>query len=230
MRLNTVFIGYEPAESVAYHTLVASIMSNTSRPVMIVPLDKTKLGWCHKRELDPKQSNSFTYVRFLVPFLMNYQGHALFMDCDMIVREDINELFEWADDTSDVMCVQHPDYTSSMETKYLGTKQYNYPRKNWSSIMLFNNALCQKLTPEYIDKASPADLHQMKWAKVIGSLPRAWNHLVGEQPERHDAKIVHYTLGTPCWPRFRNCEYGDEWEMYHRGVNWYLPENLEDTG
>ncbi len=64
----------------------------------------------------------------------------------------------------------------------------------------------------------------------MGALPGHWNHLVGEFPEMPDAKIVHYTLGTPCWPRFRNCEFGDEWEMYHRDANWFLPEELEDTG
>ena len=229
-RLNTVYIGYEPAEAVAYHALVASIIQNCKRPVNIVPLDRRKLQWCHKRPPDLKQSNSFTYTRFLVPYLSEYRGWSLFMDCDMIVREDINEIFDWANDAVDVMCVQHPDYTSSVATKYLGTQQYNYPRKNWSSVMLFNNALCQQLTPNYIDTASPADLHRMKWAKNVGSLPRAWNHLVGEQPERHDARIVHFTLGTPCWPRFRNCEYGDEWELYRNAVNWYLPEDLEDTG
>ena len=229
-KLNTVYIGFDVAEEVAYHTLVASIHANASKPVKVVPLDRRKMGWCHNRPLDPKQSNGFTYIRFLPPWLEDYQGWSLFMDCDMIVRADINELFELADDRYDVMCVQHPDYESVMTEKYLGTKQYNYPRKNWSSVMLFNNAKCQQLSRDFVENGSPADLHRMHWAHNIGELPKEWNHLVGEFPENPLAKIVHFTLGTPCWPRFRNCEYGDEWERYHSSVNWFLPEDLDETG
>jgi lipopolysaccharide biosynthesis glycosyltransferase len=225
-----IYIGFEPKEEVAYHTLVSSIISSASGPVKIVPLDRRKLGHCHKRELDPKQSNSFTYVRFLVPYLENYQGWAMFMDCDMIVRDDIYKLFELRSENFDVMCVQHPDYESSLHTKYLGTVQYNYPRKNWSSVMLFNCASCKTLTPFYVDNASPKELHRMQWAHAIGSLPKEWNHLVGEQRENPDAKIVHFTLGTPCWPRFRNCEYGDLWESHKRMANYYEPDDYEMTG
>ena len=228
--MNTVFIGFEPAEEVAYHTLVSSILNNTSRPVNIVALDKRNLGYCHKRPLDPKQSNSFTYIRFLVPWLSDYTGWSLFMDCDMILRTDINDIFALANDNYDVMCVQHPDYDSVVEKKYLDTIQYNYPKKNWSSVMLFNNEKCRKLNPLYIDYATPKELHRMEWAEKIGELPKEWNHLVGEQVENSEAKIVHYTLGTPCWPRFRNCEYGDDWEMNRNNVNWYLPEDLDETG
>lgn len=229
-RLNTVYIGYEPAEAVAFHTLVASIHKHARKPVKVVPLDYSKMGFCHTRKTENEQSNTFTYIRFLVPFLEEYKGWSLFMDCDMILRTDINELFDMADDQYDVMCVQHPDYQSTVRTKYLGTTQYNYPRKNWSSVMLFNNEKCRTLTPDYVDTADPADLHRMQWAKDVGALPKEWNHLVGEFPENPNAKIVHFTIGTPCWPRFRNCEYGDEWELYHQGVNWYLPEDLDETG
>jgi len=229
-RLNTVYIGYDPVEEVAYHTLVSSIMHHASRPVRVVPLDRSKLGFCHDRPLEHGQSNSFTYVRFLVPFLEAYEGWSLFMDSDMIVRDDINKLFDMADDQFDVMCVQHPDYTSKVASKYLGAIQSNYPRKNWSSVMLFNNFECVGLTPEYVNTASPAALHRMAWARTIGKLPAQWNHLVGEQEPDPDAKIVHFTIGTPCWPRFRNCEFGDEWEANRRAVNYFLPESLEDTG
>ena len=228
--MNTIFIGFEPAEEVAYHTLVSSILNNTSRPVNIVALDKRNLSYCHKRVHDPKQSNSFTYVRFLVPWLSDYTGWSLFMDCDMILRTDINDIFALADDNFDVMCVCHPEYDSVVERKYLDTVQYNYPRKNWSSVMLFNNAKCRELNPLYIDYATPKELHRMEWAEKIGELPKVYNHLVGEQVHNSDAKIVHFTLGTPCWKRFSMCEFSDEWRMHHDRVNYYLEESLDETG
>jgi len=227
--INTVYIGFDKVEEVAYHTLVSSIMRHASRPVRVAALDRSKMRFCHNRKIDPKQSNGFTYIRFLVPYLENYQGWSLFMDSDMMLRDDINKLFDLADEQYDVMCVQHPDYVSTLESKYLGTKQYNYPRKNWSSVMLFNNAKCKTLTPDYVDSASPADLHRMKWADNIGALHKDWNHLVGEQPENPNARIVHFTLGTPCWPRFKGCEYADEWEQNRRQIEWYLPEDVEES-
>ena len=110
--MNKVFIGYEKAEEVAYHTLVSSIMEHASKPVAIIPVDLRSLGYVYKRKHDTTQSNSFTYSRFLVPWLSDYIGKSLFMDCDMLVRDDINKLFEMTDWEHDVMCVQHPDYES----------------------------------------------------------------------------------------------------------------------
>ena len=209
--MNRVFIGYEPAEEVAYHVLASSIMEHASKPVSIIPVDNRSLKGVYHRQFDDKQSNSFTYTRFLVPYLSDYAGTSLFMDCDMLVMDDINKLFELVDYSYDVQCVQHPEYISKVKTKYLGNVQYNYPRKNWSSVMLFNNSRCKKLTPEYVDKASPATLHRMQWTDYVGSLPKEWNHLVGELPENPEAKIAHFTIGTPCWNQFKDCEYADEW-------------------
>ena len=226
--MNKVFIGYEKAEEVAYHTLVSSIMEHASKPVAIIPIDLRSLKDVYKRRHDSKQSNSFTYTRFLVPYLCNYIGSALFMDCDMLVRDDINKLFDLVDVRHDVQCVQHPEYTSVLKTKYMGNIQYNYPCKNWSSVMLFNNMRCRKLTPDYINEASPADLHRMKWARSIGSLPKEWNHLVTEQPPNPDAKIVHFTLGTPCWDRFAKCEFADEW-FKQRNEMMYVAPDMEES-
>ena len=228
--LNTVYIGFDKVEEVAYHTLVASIHANASQPVKVVPMDRSKLNRYHHRPMDPKQSNSFTYVRFLVPYLENYTGWSLFMDCDMIVRDDINELFKMADEQYDVMCVQHPEYTSKAHVKYLGNVNHNYPRKNWSSVMLFNNAACRRLSTVYVDRAMPAELHRMEWANSIGNLPKEWNHLVGEFEPNPGAKIAHFTLGTPCWEAYGDCEFADEWRKYRALTQYYQSDAMEETG
>ena len=79
----------------------------------------------------------FTFTRFLIPELTNFEGWAVFMDSDMILTTDIKELFEQADDKYAVMCVQH-DYKVTESTKMDGQKQTIYPRKNWSSMVLWN--------------------------------------------------------------------------------------------
>lgn len=209
-----IFIGFDQVESVAYHTLCQSILSRSSVPVSFIPVKRSHLKKIHTRPLDPKQSNEFSFTRFLVPYLSEYSGWSLFMDSDMIVRCDIKELFDLKDYSKSVMCVKH-DYTPSSKTKYLGNIQYKYEKKNWSSVILFNNARCRKLTPEYINKASGLDLHQFKWLDnpdlAIGELPKEFNHLVTDMPPNKDAKIVHYTVGTPCFNEYQHCEYANEW-------------------
>ena len=108
--------------------------------------------------------------------------------------------------------VKH-DYTPKTQVKYLGAIQYPYPRKNWSSVMLFNCPRCRKLTPKYVNSAHPMDLHRFNWTKdeLIGELSTDWNHLVGEYKENPDAKIVHWTLGGPYFNETRDTEFSDEW-------------------
>jgi len=221
--MNRIFIGYDRIEEGAYHTLVHSILTQATRPVAIIPIVRSHLGGIHDRSLDQKQTNEFTYTRFLTPYLSDFKGWSLFMDSDMLVRGDINELFDLADDRYAVMCVQHPDYESKVRIKNLGVVQHNYPRKNWSSVMLFNNALCKILTPMRVNSADAKYLHRMDWAggdHLIGALPKEWNHLVGEQDPNPGAMIVHYTLGLPCWPGYESCEYAAEWLQARAGANF----------
>jgi lipopolysaccharide biosynthesis glycosyltransferase len=208
-----VFIGYDWREAVAFHALSHSIHSRASKPVSIVPVMLSQLTDVFTRERNPLQSTDFSFSRFLAPYLAGYRGWALFMDCDMIMREDIAQLWELRDDRYSVMCVKH-DHRPSEERKFLGETQTKYEKKNWSSVMLFNCEKCTALTPDYVNTATGLELHQFKWLEsegLIGELPAAWNHLVGYDPPRPDAAVVHYTSGGPWFDEYRDCEYADEW-------------------
>ena len=209
-----IFIGYDSVESVAYHTLCESILSRASVPVAIIPIKRSLVKAFHDRPIDEKQSNEFSFTRFLVPYLMGYKGYAIFMDCDMLVLDDIKKLFDHADWSKSVSVVKH-DYTPKDKVKYLGTIQHSYPRKNWSSVMIFNcsHHHCKRLTPEYVNTASGLDLHRFNWTEddAIGELPKEWNHLVGEYPPNPNAKLVHFTVGGPYFHEYEHCEYSDKW-------------------
>jgi len=209
-----IFIGHDHNEEVAYHVLCSSIIRHSSVPVCIIPLQLSNLKGIYTRPRDPKQSNEFSFTRFLVPYLCDYVGKAIFMDCDMLIRHDIKELLSLLEDDKAVAVVKH-DYTSKVSEKYLGTKQYAYPRKNWSSVMVFNNSHsgCKKLTLKYVNNAPALDLHRFKWAEDnrIGELPKEWNHLVGEYNLNPDAKLVHFTVGGPYFDEYADCEYSEEW-------------------
>ena len=159
-----------------------------------------------------KDSTDFAISRFLVPWLCDFQGLALFMDCDVIVQSDISTIFDRVDSNKAVNVVKH-NYISKVEKKFLGQNQTKYSRKNWSSVMLFNNKLCSSLTMEYVMNAHGLDLHQFNWIddKFIGTLPSEWNHLVGEYELSAEAKLLHYTLGGPYFSEYRDTDNAEEW-------------------
>lgn len=208
-----VFIGFDEKETVAFHVLCHSIHAHASEPVSIAPLSLTQLGKVFHRERNPLQSTDFSFSRFLVPYLCNYEGWGIFLDCDMLFRADIAKLWALRDDRYAVMVVKH-DYVPKEETKFLGAVQTKYQKKNWSSVMLFNAAKCKALTPDYVNTATGLELHQFKWLGddgLIGELPMRWNHLVGEYEHSNDAANVHYTIGGPYFNEYGDCDYADEW-------------------
>lgn len=218
-----IFIGYEPNEIVAFHTLVQSILEHAVEPVEIIPLGLQQLRGIHHRKRDPKQSNDFTYIRYLVPYLCGYQGKALFMDCDMLFRVDPTQLRQLTDEKYAVSVVQH-NYEPRDDIKYLGTRQYAYPRKNWSSFMVFNCAHpdCRKLTPYLVDTVEARYLHRFEWTddREIGSLDVRWNWLVGEYDDPpEDVFNVHWTVGGPYFHEYHGCDFTKDWEDMRTRMN-----------
>ena len=219
-----VFVGYDTREDIAYQVCKHSIESKQS-DASVRPLKQQELrdaGW-YTRGIDKLASTEFTFTRFLIPELCNFKGWALFMDCDMILKTDIKELFDQADNQYAVMCVQH-DYSPSATTKMDGQQQTVYPRKNWSSVMLFNcgHKSNQTLTQDLVNnpEITGAYLHRFSWLKdkEVGELSPEWNWLVGHYKEPKDGtpKLIHYTGGGPWFENYRNCEYHQDWkdELY----------------
>lgn len=215
-----VFIGHDPREAVAFSVLSCSIHRRASVPVSITPLMLSQLKSVLTRERHPLQSTDFSFSRFLTPYLSRYEGWSLFMDCDMLMLDDIAKLWALRDDRYAVMVVKH-EHVPQETQKFLGEPQTKYEKKNWSSVMLFNNAKCRALSPEYVNAASGLELHQFKWIEdesLIGALPDRWNHLVGYNRRRSDAALVHYTLGGPYFDAYRECEYAAEWRAEHEAM------------
>ncbi len=208
-----VFIGYDGREAATANVLAHSILVRASKPTATSYVMLSQLGGVFTRPRDPLQSTDFSFSRFLTPYLSGFEGWSLFMDCDMIMRRDIAELWALRDERYAVMCVKH-QHVPREDTKFLGEKQTKYGKKNWSSVVLFNNARCRALTPEFVNTATGLELHQFKWLEsddLIGALPSEWNHLVGFNPPRADAAVVHYTIGGPYFHEYRDCEYAAEW-------------------
>ena len=210
----TVYIGYDRREPVAYHVLAHSILRRSSIPVSVAPVKRELLGGLYTRPRGPTESTEFSLTRFLVPALSGFSGWSLFMDCDMLCRVDIAALGREIERQADkaVLVCKH-DYVPKTERKFLDQVQTKYPRKNWSSLMIFNNAQCRALSPDYVNRATGLELHRFQWTqdRLIGELPLEWNWLVGEYAYRPDAKIVHYTLGGPWFKEYRDCDYAEEW-------------------
>ena len=223
-----IFIGYDPREAVAYHVCANSIIRHASQPVAIIPLALNLFQDYTETHTDG--SNQFIYSRFLVPHLMGFKGWAIFIDGDMIVRGDIVELWNLRKSDKDVMVVKH-DYKTRMTEKYLGAKNEDYPRKNWSSVILWNcsNHPIQRLTPAFIEKSTGAELHRFSWIDDdrIGELPPEWNWLPDEYGSNPDAKLLHYTLGTPCFHEFATTNMADEWHRERLLTEYCLQRSIE---
>ncbi len=215
-----IFIGFDPRETVAWHVLTHSILARSSQPVSFVPLALDNLKDLMWRERNPLQSTDFSFSRFLTPHLSGYEGWSLFLDCDMLMLDDVAKLWALRDDRYAVMCVKH-DHQPTEKVKFLNQPQTPYNKKNWSSVMLFNNARCKALTPEYVNTASGLELHQFKWLEddgLIGPLPKTWNHLVGYYEPEAGMSNVHYTLGGPYFNEYADCEYSKEWVTEHASM------------
>jgi hypothetical protein len=202
-----IFIGYDPRERAATNVLIDSLYQHSSVPLAITPLVTPQLErqGLYRRDRDPRQSTAFSFTRFLVPHLMGYAGWAIFMDCDVLCRGDIAELWALREDTFAVQCVQH-EHVPGETVKFLGEVQSAYPKKNWSSLMLLQCNRCTALTPDYVNSATGLELHRFHWLAgdhEIGALPDRWNHLVDVQAAPAAAAteggpvLLHWTLGGP---------------------------------
>jgi hypothetical protein len=213
-----IYVGWDRREPEAYDVAEFSLKRRASIPLAVVPikLDELRAKGLYHRDQDPLASTEFTYSRFLTPALAGYRGWALFCDCDFLWLGDIAGLVEYTRALGAVWCVQH-DYTPKETTKMDGAVQTTYPRKNWSSLMLFNceHPSVRKLTPEVVNRETGAYLHRMQWVadEEIGSLPVTWNWLEGwnEKPERGTPNAVHFTRGGPWFANWQNVDYGDLW-------------------
>ena len=215
MKTLRIFIGYDPKEAVAFHVLCHSLLERSSKPISITPINLKNLKGLYSRPHDQRQSNEFSFSRFLVPYLCDYDGFGVYMDCDMLALGDISAILSDINEKHAVSVVQH-DYESKVKVKYLGNKQYSYPRKNWSSFIVWNCAHPSNkgVDPKFIGDADAATLHRFLWLKdeEIGELSTKWNWLVGEYDNpTKDIKVLHWTLGGPYFEEYSNSEFSKEW-------------------
>jgi lipopolysaccharide biosynthesis glycosyltransferase len=207
-----IVVGFDQRESVAYHTFTQSVIDKASLPVMFIPLAINTLK--DYKETHSDKSNDFVYSRFLTPYLNDFKGWAIFADGDMMCQADIKELWDLKDETKALLVVKH-SYQTKAHRKYLGNINHNYPRKNWSSIILWNCAHAKHkiLTPAFVANQTGKFLHRFSWLddNDIGELPLEWNWLAIEYPDNRKAKLIHYTLGTPCFKDYQDTEMSDIW-------------------
>ena len=207
-----VFIGYDSKEKIAYHILTESILRHSSVPVSFTPIYLPNIQNSFNRPRNSLSSTEFSFSRFLVPYLMDYNGWALFLDCDMLFKADIKELWNLRNDDYAVMCCQH-NYTPKNLSKFGNQIQTVYEKKNWSSLMLMNTSKCAKLSRYYVHNATGLELHQFKWLEdnQVGALPLEWNWLAGEYPYNPNAKNIHFTEGGCYFEKYEDCDYSSDW-------------------
>ena len=213
-----VYVGWDSREDIAYQVCRHSLLERATIPTTVIPIKQHELRdqGLYTRELDPLASTEFTYTRFFVPHLQNHQGWALFCDCDFLWLADIRELVELVDDRYAIMCVHH-DHRPQEEWKMDHRAQTQYPRKNWSSMVLYNcgHPANAALTADIANTESGAFLHRFQWLDddLIGAVPETWNWLEGwnQNPDTGHPNVVHLTRGGPWFDEWRDVDYADLW-------------------
>ena len=228
-----IFVGFDgKVEPVAYHTFCQSVIEKSSIPVSFTPLALNTLS--EYKETHTDGSNAFIYSRFLVPYLCDFKGMALFVDGDMICRADIAEIL-WEHEQDHAVKVVKHYYQTKHPVKYLGAKNEDYPKKNWSSVMLWNcgHHLNKQLTPKFVMDKPGKYLHRFEWLKYpeeqVGKLDETWNWLETEYEYNADAKLVHHTLGTPCFKGYQNTDYSQEWFKTYQRMIYPLKGNGQES-
>ena len=215
-----VFIGWDSREQDAYDVCIKSLKEHASEELDIVPIIREALIETgeYYRPQPEAGSVEFTYTRFLTPYLANHSGWALFIDCDFLFTKDVAELFAMANDKYALMCVKH-DYVPRNAVKMDGQKQVSYPRKNWSSCILWNcgHPSNKALTKDIVSTESGAYLHRFQFLNdaEIGEIPLEWNWLEGEsdKPDTPPA-VIHFTNGGPWFENWQDVDYADLWRGY----------------
>jgi len=206
-----VFVGYDPSQQIAYDVLEYSILKHASEPVEVIAIDAEKIeGW--NRELDPLQSTPFTYTRFLVPYLMGYEGIGLFIDSDMLALDDITPVFHLPMEGLALRVRKH-EYNPSETVKMGGKVQTTYPRKNWSSMMLMNTPELKLWNLESVSTWTGKQLHRFEGVpdEAIGDIPEEYNvldHMTGP------TRLLHYTSGGPWLKGCEDCDHNELWQQY----------------
>lgn len=230
-----LFVGHDPREAVAFDVFQHSVLTRSSKPVAFIPLSLNMMRDIYT-EGHTDGSNEFIYSRFLVPYLCDFSGYAIFADGDMLCLDDIAKLWDMRDPNKAVQVVKH-EYETCERVKYLGAPNDDYPRKNWSSLILWNcnHPANRVLTPDYVAASTGKHLHRFAFLddSMVGALPITWNWLAIEYPElkRELPSLIHYTLGTPCFQGYHDRDFADLWYRELRammsvpqGVAW--PDHL----
>ena len=212
-----IFIGHDSKYPQATKVCRASMESYNSN-LNITYVDKQHLRKYefYGREDMSTESTEFSFTRFYVPMLCNYEGIALFCDNDFLWKCDPLEVEKYLGD-NDIAVVKHKDY-KALGIKMDGKENKSYPRKNWSSLIIYNCSKLKNLTKEYLDNASPSDLHELKWADKIGEIPRSYNHLVGVYKPHNKIKALHYTNGGPWFDKYKDAELSEEWWSTYKNL------------
>lgn len=228
------FVGYDRRFPNSYAVTCHSIRKRSTIPVDIAPLFLPRLmadGLYTRPTVfdevmwdkisDAPMSTEFAISRFLIAHLCDYKGWAVFCDNDFMFLADPAELLELANPWTAVQCVHH-NYVTTDTTKMEGQPQTQYPRKNWSSLMLVNcgHPANRILNPALVNKSRGIELHAFHWLpeELVGSLPEPWNWLEGHSDPALTPKAVHFTRGVPDMKGHEDVVYAEEWRTILREV------------
>jgi len=181
-----VFVGTQPEQMLATKLLEYSIKKKTSLKINVQALYKAVESKNIKIPRPVDKSNyprtPFSFQRFAIPELSGYTGRSVYVDSDMLVFNDIQELYDMPFNGAEILCAEGVD----------GARRPQF------SVMVLD---CDTLKWNITDIVKGLDngdydykglMYEMKAAKSISqSLPKYWNDL--ESYTEGKTRLIHFT-------------------------------------
>ncbi len=192
-----IYLGTQVEQSLAVDVLTYSIAAHTQQPIQVTPLyqavQAAGITITNPRNPHLRPRTPFTFQRFAIPALCQYQGRAIYLDSDMLVFRDINDLW------------QQPFERANHETTHYQTidllsvpEPPNSGRSPQYSVMLLN---CEQLTWNVQQLVSELERGTWTYQQFVmdmapathkaATLPFGWNDLERYDPQQ--TSLLHYT-------------------------------------
>jgi hypothetical protein len=190
-----VYVGSQDAQMLAVKVLEFSIRRHTAADVVVFPLHEARIEFPTPRDVKNRPRTPFSFQRFYIPVLQGYRGRAIYLDSDMQVFRDLQEVWTLPFEGADLLAAREPGESG---------------RRPQFSVMLLN---CDELQWDLTEIVAALDRGELTYEtlmydmavarKIRAAIDPSWNSLERYVPG--ETGLLHYTdMPTQPWVSLEN--------------------------
>ncbi len=184
-----IFVAATEDQMLAVKVLEYSIRKHASLNVRVTPLHRCGIDIPTPQDAENLPRTPFSFQRFLIPEIIGHTGHAIYLDSDMQVFQDIRKLWTLPMADSSVMAVGD---TGSQRRPQFSVMLLNCSALQWDIRRIIESLDKHEYTYE--------DLMQRMIVaeRIRADIPPCWNSLERFDPQQ--TALLHYTdMTTQPW-------------------------------